>query len=60
MLERARNDGNETVRSEAVRTLGVWPNQSELTGDLRAIAKQDSAQSVRYEAERVLFRAGAH
>jgi hypothetical protein len=55
-LERARGDDLETVRVEAVAALGAWPERAEVEGELRAIADQDPAQAVRYEAERALFR----
>ena len=56
VLERARNDANEEVRIQSVRALGAWCLPAELNADLSAIAKQDPSQSVRYEAERILFR----
>jgi len=56
VLERARGDQEENVRVESVRTLGAWPKPEEVLGDLLAIARQDPAQKVRYEAERLLFR----
>ncbi|HEU4403409.1 MAG TPA: hypothetical protein VFT43_15025, partial [Candidatus Polarisedimenticolia bacterium] len=54
-LERARNDGDETVRAEAVVALAAWPERAEVEGDLRAIAESDPAQAVRYEAQRALL-----
>jgi hypothetical protein len=58
VLERARSDDDIAVRTESVRTLGTWPVRGEVVGDLKAIAKQDPSQTVRYEAERLLFRMG--
>lgn len=56
VLERARNDPDAGVRAESVRTLGSWPTPADVVHDLRDIAQQDRSQTVRYEAERVLFR----
>lgn len=56
VLERAHNDGDESVRVQAVAAVAAWPNRHEVEGDLRAIAGADRAQAVRYEAERALFR----
>lgn len=56
VLGSARGDAVESVRIESVRALAAWPIVQDVAGDLRAISKQDSAQSVRYEAERSLFR----
>jgi hypothetical protein len=56
VLERAHGDGDESVRVLAVAAVAAWPNRREVEGDLRAIAGGDSAQSVRYEAEKALFR----
>ena len=56
VLERARGDEDAVVRAESVRTLGAWPAPNDVRGDLRAIARQDTSQTVRYEAERILFR----
>jgi hypothetical protein len=56
VLERAHNDGDEAVRVEAVAAVAAWPDRHEVEGDLRAIASDDRAQSVRYEAERALFK----
>ena len=53
--ERARNDGAPTVRVEATRALGSWDRRDDVIPDLRAIARTDPDQSVRYAAERVLF-----
>ena len=55
-LERARNDTEEGVRVEAVAAIAAWPVRGQVEGELRAIADQDPAQAVRYEAERALFR----
>jgi len=55
VLERARNDPDETVRVAAVAAVAIWPQRSDVEGDLRAIAAQDPAQMVRYEAERALL-----
>ena len=56
VLERARNDLDETVRVESIRALGAWPRPADIDAELKSIAKQDTSQSVRYEAERLLFR----
>jgi len=56
VLERARNDPDEEVRTQAVLALAAWPNRREVQGELRAIAGTDKAQAVRYEAERALLR----
>ncbi len=56
VLERARNDAAENVRAQAVIALAAWPKRAVVEGDLRAIAEQDPAQMVRYEAERALFK----
>jgi len=56
VLERARNDTDESVRAQAVTALAAWPKRSEVEGDLRAIAATDAAQAVRYEAQRALFK----
>jgi hypothetical protein len=56
VVERARNDANETVRVQAVAAMAAWPNQRDVESDLRAIAGADAAQAVRYEAEKALFR----
>jgi hypothetical protein len=56
VLERARNDPDETVRVQAVTAIAAWPRRLEVEGDLRAIAGTDQAQAVRYEAERALFK----
>jgi len=58
VLERARVDDDVEVRTESVRTLGTWPVREEVVGDLKTIARQDPSQTVRYEAERILFRMG--
>jgi HEAT repeat protein len=58
VLERARSDDDVAVRTESVRTLATWPVRDEVVGDLKAISKQDPSQTVRYEAERILFRMG--
>jgi hypothetical protein len=56
VLERAHGDPDETIRAAAVRVLGSWPEVSRIKSDLAAIAERDPSQSVRYEAERILFR----
>jgi len=56
VLERARNDPDEEVRTQAVVSMAAWPNRREVQGELRAIAGTDKAQAVRYEAERALLR----
>ncbi|HYS78765.1 MAG TPA: hypothetical protein VEO94_07985 [Candidatus Dormibacteraeota bacterium] len=55
VLERARNDPDESVRVQAVAAVAAWPNRAEVEQELKAIAGTDSAQAVRYEAERALF-----
>jgi len=55
VLERARNDPDESVRVQAVAVVADWPNRAEVEQELKAIAGTDSAQAVRYEAERALF-----
>lgn len=56
VIERARNDQDEAVRVEAVAAMAAWPARREVEPELRAIAAQDPAQAVRYEAERSLYR----
>lgn len=56
VLERARNDPDETVRVQAVAAIAAWPRRHDVEGDLRAIAGTDQAQAVRYEAEKALFK----
>jgi len=56
VLERARNDPDETVRIQAVAAIAAWPRRLDVEGDLRAIAGTDQAQAVRYEAEKALFK----
>lgn len=56
VLERARNDSDEAVRTQAVLSLAAWPNRRDVQGELKAIAGTDRAQAVRYEAERALLR----
>ena len=56
VLERAHGDADPTVRATAVRILGDWPEVSRIKADLKSIAENDPSQSVRYEAERILFR----
>jgi hypothetical protein len=53
--ERARNDAAPEVRVEATRSLASWERRDDVIPDLRAIASGDPDQSVRYEAERILF-----
>ena len=56
VLERARNDPDDDVRTQAVLSMAAWPNRREVQGELKAIAGTDKAQAVRYEAERALLR----
>ncbi|MBI1950562.1 MAG: hypothetical protein HYS34_04280 [Acidobacteria bacterium] len=56
VLERARNDPDESVRAQAVASIAVWPERQEVQRDLKAIAGTDPAQAVRYEAEKALFK----
>ena len=56
VLERARNDPDETVRAQAVASMAVWPEREDVQRDLKTIAGTDPAQAVRYEAEKALFR----
>ncbi|MFQ5876139.1 MAG: hypothetical protein ACE5JH_00375 [Acidobacteriota bacterium] len=58
VIERARNDKDAAVRARAVTAIASWPERGEVEPELRAIARLDPAQSVRYEAERALFLAG--
>ena len=51
----ARNDPEESVRVEAVGTLGAWGGP-EVQAALEAIAEQDPAQAVRYKAKVILLR----
>lgn len=53
--ERARNDPDEKVRAEAVRTMSAWRHHEDVVPELKAIATVDPSQLVRYEAQRVLF-----
>ena len=55
VLEKARNDQDESVRVQAVAAVAAWPNRPEVEQELKAIAGTDEAQAVRYEAERALF-----
>jgi len=54
-LEKARNDPDESVRVQAVAAVASWPKRAEVEQELKAIAGTDTAQAVRYEAERALF-----
>jgi len=56
VLERARNDPEESVRVRAVAAVAAWPERREVEQELKAIAGTDRAQAVRYEAERALFK----
>lgn len=56
VFERARNDSDDEVRTQAVLSMAAWPNRREVQGELKAIAGTDKAQAVRYEAERALLR----
>jgi hypothetical protein len=56
VVERARNDAEVPVRVAAVAAMGKWPARDDTVQDLRAIAGVDPDQSVRYEAERILFK----
>lgn len=56
VIERARNDPEPAVRAGAVTALASWPYREEVESELRAIARLDPEQEVRYEAERALFR----
>jgi hypothetical protein len=56
VIERARNDREEAVRVEAVVAMAAWHARREVEPELRAIARQDPAQAVRYEAEKALYR----
>ncbi len=56
VLERARNDPDESVRVQAVAAMAAWPNRPDVESDLKAIAGTDAAQAVRYEAEKALLR----
>lgn len=52
---RAHADPDESVRVEATRTLGAWPVKDDVVPDLQSLGVHDEAQSVRYEARRLLF-----
>jgi hypothetical protein len=52
---RAHADPDESVRVEATKTLGAWPVKDDVVPDLQSLGVQDEAQSVRYEARRLLF-----
>ncbi len=56
VLQIAHSDGDEFVRVEAVAAVAAWPDRPEVLGDLQAIAAHDSAQSVRFEAQKALVR----
>ena len=56
ILERARNDPEESVRVQAVAAVASWPNRPDVEQDLKTIAGTDTAQAVRYEAEKALFK----
>ena len=51
----ARNDPDETVRVAAVDALGAWGGAA-VAETLGEIARQDSAQAVRYKAQVILLR----
>jgi HEAT repeat protein len=51
----AHVDPDESVRVEATKTLGAWPVKDDVIPDLQSLGVQDGAQSVRYEARRLLF-----
>lgn len=51
----AHVDPDESVRVEATKTLGAWPVKDDVVPDLQSLGVQDEAQSVRYEARRLLF-----
>jgi hypothetical protein len=55
VLVLARNDPVESVRVAAVQTLGVWSGD-EVRPTLEAVADQDPAQAVRYEAKVILLQ----
>jgi hypothetical protein len=55
VLERARGDGDESVRQAAVEAIVAWPRRPEVRGDLESIARLDPAQAVRYVAQRALL-----
>jgi HEAT repeat protein len=55
VLVLARNDPVESVRIAAVQTLGNW-NGEEVRPTLEAVADQDPAQGVRYEAKVILLQ----
>jgi hypothetical protein len=52
---RAHADPDESVRVEATKTLGAWPVKDDVIPDLQSLGVLDEAQSVRYEARRLLF-----
>ena len=51
----AHADPDESVRVEATKALGSWPVKDDVVPDLQSLGVQDEAQSVRYEARRILF-----
>jgi hypothetical protein len=51
----ARNDPEESVRVASVEALGFWSGDEALA-TLKAVADQDPAQSVRFEAKVILLR----
>ncbi len=56
VVERARNDGDQEVRVAAVQAIAAWPARSDVEPELRAIAQNDLAQEVRYEAQKALLK----
>ncbi len=55
VLAMARNDPIEAVRVAAVQTLGSWSGE-EVRPTLEAVADQDPAQAVRFEAQVILLK----
>lgn len=54
LMGRSRRDEDATVRREATRALGLIPDAG-VEETLRAIARDDADQDVRYEAEKSLY-----
>src|SRR3989440_476319 len=55
VLERAHNDGDESVRVQAVAALAAWPNRHEVGRHPPTIARGAPPPARPYEAERALF-----
>jgi hypothetical protein len=59
VIERARNDEDDSIRARAVATMAAWPFREDVESGLAAIATTDRSQMVRYAAERSLYQMGS-